>query len=401
MVTLVCSHIWKKTLYEKFHYMLENPELNRFINTRLVELTALIYEIYKKILFLIIFYFSNCLKLCSNIWEQNSQNLTMDNSRILLLNINKDNQQETKIWEQNSQKESSETVCENSFNFSEYKLHLPEHKKKINSKNLEWFIGFTEGDGSFIVSKNKIYFDITQSLVDIKILYYIKKELGFGKILQRKETNRSVGVYYITGKENFTRLIHIFNGNIICPHKKTQFKLWLQTYNLQYRENIKYIDQNKELNLDNGWLSGFIDAEGYFGARIKNCRTSRLKKQILTEFSIGQKDKEILILILSLFISDSDKKLYVTYDKSWNGYRFCLSNKNLLIKLVKYLNLYPLKTIKSINYNNWLKIYSACVDKISSTSEGIEKLSIMIDKFNNEAPRRKKKIKIQSDPLWE
>ena len=40
-----------------------------------------------------------------------------------------------------------------------------------------WVSGFTEGDGSFIMSKNKVYFDITQSISDIQILYYIKKEL--------------------------------------------------------------------------------------------------------------------------------------------------------------------------------------------------------------------------------
>jgi hypothetical protein len=95
---------------------------------------------------------------------------------------------------------------------------------------------FTEGDGSFIVSKGKICFDITQSLSDIQVLYYIKKELGFGKILIRKEArspaagpasleNRNVGVFYVSSKENFSRLIHIFNGNLSTCYKKQQFKV--------------------------------------------------------------------------------------------------------------------------------------------------------------------------------
>ncbi len=84
----------------------------------------------------------------------------------------------------------------------------------MNSQFLEWFVGFTEGDGSFIVSKNKVYFDITQSLSDIQVLYYIKKELGFGKVLIREEEHRNVGVFYVSSKENFTNLIHIFNGNL-------------------------------------------------------------------------------------------------------------------------------------------------------------------------------------------
>jgi hypothetical protein len=75
------------------------------------------------------------------------------------------------------------------------------------------------------VSKNKVYFDITQSLSDIQVLYYIKKQLGFGKVLIRKEEDRNVGVFYVSSAENFTRLIHIFNGNICTNYKKEQFKL--------------------------------------------------------------------------------------------------------------------------------------------------------------------------------
>ena len=85
-----------------------------------------------------------------------------------------------------------------------------------NRQFLEWFIGFTEG--SFIVSKNKVYFYIT--LYDIQVLYYIKKELGFGKVLIREGENRNVGVFYVSLKENLTKLMHIFNGNLSTHYKK-------------------------------------------------------------------------------------------------------------------------------------------------------------------------------------
>lgn len=98
-----------------------------------------------------------------------------------------------------------------------------------------------------------------------------------------------------------------------------------------------------------------------------------------------------MLLIRSLFIPNFDKKLYVTYDKSWDGYRFSLSNKKLLANLVNYLNKYPLKTIKNVNYLNWLKVYKACIDKIHLTSEGLIKISKMINNFNSSTLRRKKK----------
>lgn len=39
------------------------------------------------------------------------------------------------------------------------------------------------------------------------------------------------------------------------------------------------------------YVSGFIDAEGYFGARMKICKAGRLHEpKVHTDFSIGQKD---------------------------------------------------------------------------------------------------------------
>ena len=50
---------------------------------------------------------------------------------------------------------------------------------KIPSKSfLEWLIGFTEGDGSFVLnSRGTPVFVITQSTSDIQILHYIQQTL--------------------------------------------------------------------------------------------------------------------------------------------------------------------------------------------------------------------------------
>jgi len=133
-------------------------------------------------------------------------------------------------------------------------------RKKINTQFLEWFIGFTEGDGSFVIFKNKVYFDVTQSLNDVQVLYYIKKELGFGKVLIRSEKQRNVGVFYVTSEENFLRLINIFNGNLSTNYKKEQFKNGLNVFNNQYKKNILFINRLILPSLNTGWLSGFADA---------------------------------------------------------------------------------------------------------------------------------------------
>jgi hypothetical protein len=187
---------------------------------------------------------------------------------------------------------TSETACKMTIRFTDYFKYSNLNPSIEKIKFLEWFIGFTEGDGSFIVSKNKVYFDITQTLSDIQVLYYIKKELGFGSILTREEFNRNVGVYYITGQKNFHKLVTIFNGNLSSEYKREQFKKWLSVYNIQYKQNIKFKENTMEPGFNNGWLAGFTDAEGSFGARIKT--TKNLKSYPLLSFTLSQKNREIL-----------------------------------------------------------------------------------------------------------
>ena len=66
------------------------------------------------------------------------------------------------------------------FNFQNFRdnyklIYRSDNLNKINDDFLSWFIGFTEGDGSFVISKtrqNVLHFIITQSTEDIKILEY-------------------------------------------------------------------------------------------------------------------------------------------------------------------------------------------------------------------------------------
>jgi hypothetical protein len=82
---------------------------------------------------------------------------------------------------------------------------MPSHIKKYDPRFIQWLIGFVEGDGSFIISNNKPYFDLSQNLRDIDLLHEIRTTLGFGKVLKRTESTRYVGVFYITHRDNFIR----------------------------------------------------------------------------------------------------------------------------------------------------------------------------------------------------
>lgn len=287
--------------------------------------------------------------------------------KILLINMV--NQQETVTRNYSTVKDSSETARRLTFQYINYANVQPDHKVHINGIFLTWLIGFVEGDGSFIVSHGKVYFDLTQDLKDTALLYQIKNTLGFGKILTRQDKHRNVGVLYITGKENFIRLAHLFNGNLVTSYKKKQFATWLNVLNKQYNIQILLIKSNIKPVFNNPWLSGFIDAEGCFAARVKHCRTSKLGKNVLIDFSIGQKQPDVLLSIRNLFCIE--KQTNIRFDSSWKGYVFHLSNKKRLIQLVKYLKQFPLKTKKYTDFNMWCKIHKLSMKKVHLTEPGL------------------------------
>jgi len=66
---------------------------------------------------------------------------------------------------------SSETTCEGSFDFTSFW----KHHKYIDPGWLQWFIGFTEGDGAILESKGKLSFVIGQK--DVGVLYHIQEVL--------------------------------------------------------------------------------------------------------------------------------------------------------------------------------------------------------------------------------
>lgn len=78
------------------------------------------------------------------------------------------------------------------FKFKEYYPDL----KQPDSRFLEWLIGFSEGEGSFIIAKRgDLSFVITQSSSDIEVLNYIKDNLGFGRVIKqsiKQNTHRFV-----------------------------------------------------------------------------------------------------------------------------------------------------------------------------------------------------------------
>src|SRR5690606_4646912 len=197
------------------------------------------------------------------------------------------------------------TATKDSFDFTlftnNYNKYFENKRTIPDNKFLTWFIGFSEGDGSFVINnRNELSFVITQSTDDENILQLIHDKLGFGRVIkQGKRTSR----YIVEDKKGLELINSLFNGNIILPSKQRSFYEFLDIYNKKaikgkiLLDPIKPIKSNILPNLSNNWLTGFTDAEGCFTVSfLSNSNAFRLR------FLVTQKGDDNLPVLSHLIL---------------------------------------------------------------------------------------------------
>lgn len=222
-----------------------------------------------------------------------------------------------------------------------------------------WLIGFTEGDGSFIINSKYLEFKITQQSNDAQILFLIKKSLGFGsvsiqdyKIINNKKIPKTHH-YRVRDKKGLLRIIELFNGNLLTEKYRLKFIAWVNRYNLIYNENISVKPYNLELSLNNTWLSGFSDAEGYFTISLRNNNPSLF----IVRFIISQKSEKQLMENIAKLVDGK-----ISYLKSYDGYNMTI-NLLKLNTIINYVKKYPLKTKKNLSFKKWYIVYKKIIKK--------------------------------------
>lgn len=248
--------------------------------------------------------------------------------------------------------ESSETIRKATFNFDAYLDSKPSHLSKINITFLAWFIGFAEGDGCFFVDEktNRNYFLLSQK--DPKVLYFIKKNLGFGIVNKKQDSYQ----YYVSDQINIDKLIKIFNGNLQLEKTNRNFKKWFNVYSnyTKITNKISFNDNNKNnnLSLDNSWLSGFIDAEGCFTATLRVDPRYKSGYKLVLRFIIDQKLEDDTLL----YIGELFGKQKIDTRKEINGMSRLVLYSNF-DTLINYLTKFPLKTNKKLSYLRWKRLF--------------------------------------------
>jgi len=288
--------------------------------------------------------------------------------------------------------------------------------QRLNTKDIQWLIGFTDGDGCLTMYKEKKYlnnwrheYTIGLGIKDIRLLYKIKKILGCGII--RKYNN--VAIFRVKKiKHLIYKIIPIFDEYPLLTDKKRLIYLNFRNSLLSKALTNKKDITNKDIifinklldntpynfynlsiedlfkNIDNiffdNWLVGFTEAEGSFYFVKKNISSpprsvrggSRFYQPILdtkdrevniddifqseipfrAEFRLSQNNNFFLLNKIKEKLKISRKVNIQT--KSSNQYYIVAASTLSLQNVINFYtnpNIVKLKGIKYLQFILWLK----------------------------------------------
>lgn len=241
--------------------------------------------------------------------------------------------------------------------------------KKQKTQLLTWFIGFAEGDGSWQVvsdrNTTKSVFIINQK--DPQILHKVKRLLKLGTVSgPYKNKDGSTYYRYRVGTLKGTKeLINIFNGNLVLKKAQIRFESYVDAYNsrstIAGTSSMVIFNDNRFLpTLEDGWLSGFIDAEGSFsGTTRKNKKKEGIESitSVTVRFSLVQKFEKEVFEHLKLLIGGS-----LQHEVKKEAYRLKLESKKDRDTIIEYLREFPLQSNKAVPFDRFRKIHIRLID---------------------------------------
>jgi LAGLIDADG endonuclease len=268
--------------------------------------------------------------------------------------------------------------------FTSHQRLNEEHLNDKNSKNIsfeQWLVGFTDGDGNFHIShqgdKWGLSFKLTQSRYNLRVLYYIKKELGVGSITK----DGTKGQYIIRDRKILeTVIVPIFDKYPLLTTKYFDYLklkralIILNNLNLSKEDkNIKLLQiKNSKPNSDyvspawnnailpltsinsinnvmtKSWLVGFIEAEGSFYL------TNKDSNRIVHGFGLTQKLDKIVLEGIAIMLHITNG---VRYKELHNHYILDTTNSRAVENIIIFFR-NTMKGVKSLEYRIWARSYA-------------------------------------------
>ncbi len=289
-----------------------------------------------------------------------------------------------------------------------FSSHQRLNEEHLNNNNLikfeQWLVGFTDGDGCFHIGKQivngkikwSLSFKLTQSAYNLRILNYVKKQLGVGSITKDGKKMQ----YFIRDRKIIeTVLIPIFDK---YPLLTTKYFDYIQLKKaLSVLNDTKFSKEEKDIQLEKikaskpnniyispawkeaklpltdvssinnvmtkSWLVGFIEAEGSFYL------TNKDSKRIVHGFGLTQKLDKIVLESIRILLHINNE---VRYKELYNHYILDTTNNRAIENIVEYFR-NTMKGVKSLEYRIWARSYTKHnkdYDKLHKVREIVRKL---------------------------
>lgn len=227
-----------------------------------------------------------------------------------------------------------------------------------------YLAGLIEGDGTIVVPKqersakgifNYPSVQIVFQLKDFPLCQFVQKIIGHGTIHKKKQSARYI--LTINNINGLIILVNLINGKIRGP-KYNQLILLIQ-----YLNNKKFLNiiplgiDNTSLRV-NSWLTGFIEADGSF--QVRTSLTSKYPR-IALSFELSQSQithYSFSMLSIITLIADFIKVKVngVRLNSKYPQYRVRTSSLRTNLNLKIYLDKYPLKGTKYLDYKDWSSV---------------------------------------------
>jgi hypothetical protein len=307
-------------------------------------------------------------------------------------------------------KDKGQYAWENHFWFSHQRLsvnsdnlnklfNVKDSKNNFNFNfNFEkWLVGFTDGDGSFIIYKTKntydLAFKISQAKFNKRILYYIKKNVGVGSVNEEKNTN--MANYRVYSREKLKNyIIPVFDKYPLLTRKYFSYKAFKEAFNILENVNLSFKEKNKLIEeliiwkvsvdyinpiwdkmenieeiISKEWLIGFIEAEGSFYIS-KNLNSYTYYFSICQEIDKQVLDgiKRILKIKTNIYFSDRDKCYYLQ-----------TKNKKSIKYIIYFVDGY-LKGVKSLEFKLWKRAFNN-----KYNNKKLEKIQLIMRKLRKKS----------------
>lgn len=188
----------------------------------------------------------------------------------------------------------------------------------------QWLAGLIDGDGCFLLSKKGYAsLEITMDIRDERALQIVKNVYG-GSIKLR--SNAKALRYRLHHKEGLLKLINDVNGEIRNSYRLIQ----LNKICLKYEISIIY---PHKLTYENGWFSGFFDADGSVTINKTNWQLS---------LTATQKTSELLTPLVDLY----GGHVYIDNGSS-QSYKWYITKREDVLKLIDYFKIHPSRSAKN------------------------------------------------------